>query len=887
MYTYHASPATKDWETLDMRGEIQYVQDYSNTKQLTAAFDNMNPNQSSKKQESLDHYIHSTLNSQPDNNYRGPHLSWPLEPAEVDNLVAHFAIQPDVPLHSSFQCRILMEAKAMFSRMPSVTHITSNSGSHQKLIVVGDLHGQLADLLTIFIENGFPSPTGPQYLFNGDFVDRGEYGVEVATVLLVYKLLYPQTVHLNRGNHETINMNITYGFIDEIEQKFGTTQPFALFAQLWDTLPMATVIDNSVIVLHGGLFRTNGITLHHLNSIPKKDNDLSSNAPDMVLMTDVLWSDPQEMPGRQPGVRGSGTIQFGPDVTQQFLRQNNLRLLIRSHQVPSTGRGYEVLQSGMCITVFSASNYCGTQGNHGGLVIFERPGQHRCTEFWAPPLQVLAREMERRKRHASQANLKLHMSAPPTNRAESERKAQQSVLSQLQEMITKRHSDLQWFFKGCLTDNQGCISLDDWRSGLSAVLQLNIDWAAHEQDLLKGSGHPAGRVDWRQFLSHYKVKVAERYKGWQDEMKADIHKRLAVADLSVSDYFRIFDENGDGNIDVWELQRGLSAGLGLELSRTQAEEMMVAMAGPGGKLDVLGFLESLQMEYKGKTQPEDVQEVIKAIEKTLAANSKNMLDVFKRLDRNGDGRLSLAEIQQFLSWLSRAYPEYAKFSDPSLPERVMRAFDDDNSGTVSLLEFLDNFKPSSKGYDTHVEALIQDVARALFDHKSSLKALFYRIDTNGDGHLSPSEFRDGLRTLATLDCKLSSEELDLVARHVDTDSDGQISWQEFLCAFGLDPEARERLNSQPQVAGLPLPAMGPLPPAISPRASSVKTVPSPTNSHGSPQRHGNVVPISLSQQHQPQHPSPASAQRVYMQSYRFTGTQPQVPGAFPPGTFPQ
>ena len=84
------------------------------------------------------------------------------------------------------------------------------------LIVVGDMHGQLKDLLTIFTENGFPGPAGPQYLFNGDFVDRGTMGAEVATILLAYKMVYPDLVHLNRGNHETIMMNMNYGFIDEV-----------------------------------------------------------------------------------------------------------------------------------------------------------------------------------------------------------------------------------------------------------------------------------------------------------------------------------------------------------------------------------------------------------------------------------------------------------------------------------------------------------------------------------------------------------------------------------------------------------------------------------------------------------------------------------------------
>ena len=104
----------------------------------------------------------------------------------------------------------------MMRSLPRVQRVQTLSGQHKKLIVAGDLHGQLSDLLTIFTENGVPSVTGVQYLFNGDFVDRGDMGAEVTTLLLAYKLLYPDSVHLNRGNHESKSMNCNYGFMEEV-----------------------------------------------------------------------------------------------------------------------------------------------------------------------------------------------------------------------------------------------------------------------------------------------------------------------------------------------------------------------------------------------------------------------------------------------------------------------------------------------------------------------------------------------------------------------------------------------------------------------------------------------------------------------------------------------
>lgn len=91
------------------------------------------------------------------------------------------------------------------------------------MTLVGDLHGQLEDLYTIFTINGLPSLTN-KYLFNGDFVDRGKCGAEVVMTILLFKLLYPEGVFLNRGNHESRNQNSWMGFEDEIWEKYDGSE---------------------------------------------------------------------------------------------------------------------------------------------------------------------------------------------------------------------------------------------------------------------------------------------------------------------------------------------------------------------------------------------------------------------------------------------------------------------------------------------------------------------------------------------------------------------------------------------------------------------------------------------------------------------------------------
>ncbi len=106
--------------------------------------------------------------------------------------------------------------------------------------------------------------------------------------------------------------------------------------------------------------------------------------PDEGIMCELLWSDPQPMPGRSPSKRGVG-CQFGPDVTHRFLAKNGLEYVIRSHEVKDAG--YEEVHGGKCVTVFSAPNYCDTMGNKGAYINLTGGGmlEPRFTTYEAVP----------------------------------------------------------------------------------------------------------------------------------------------------------------------------------------------------------------------------------------------------------------------------------------------------------------------------------------------------------------------------------------------------------------------------------------------------------------------------------------------------------------------
>jgi len=222
------------------------------------------------------------------------------------------------------------------------------TSSDQEFTVCGDTHGQFYDLLNIFKVNGNPSENNP-YLFNGDFVDRGAFSVEIMLTLIAWKVANPEIMHLTRGNHETKNMNRMYGFEGEVKHKYDE-KVFNCFSNLFQALPLGYVLNKRVLVNHGGLFESDGVLLSDLRKL-----DRFKEPEEKGLMCDMLWSDPVKMNGRHPSKRGI-SIGFGPDVAKKFLDENKLDMIVRSHEMKD--EGYEVEADGKVITIFSAPNYC-------------------------------------------------------------------------------------------------------------------------------------------------------------------------------------------------------------------------------------------------------------------------------------------------------------------------------------------------------------------------------------------------------------------------------------------------------------------------------------------------------------------------------------------------
>lgn len=242
--------------------------------------------------------------------------------------------------------------------------------------ICGDIHGQFEDLLELFRIGGDCPEIN--YLFLGDYVDRGYRSVETFMYLIALKVKYPERVTLIRGNHESRQITQVYGFYDECNKKFGTLNVWRYCTDVFDYLTLAAVVDNKVFCVHGGL-SPKATSLDDLRVI-----DRFQEVPHEGAMCDIMWSDPEDIKGWSMSLRGAG-YYFGANVVDEFLRKNGLNYVIRAHQLIM--EGYKLHFNEKLITVWSAPNYCYRCGNIASILELDENLQKIFKVFESAPIE--------------------------------------------------------------------------------------------------------------------------------------------------------------------------------------------------------------------------------------------------------------------------------------------------------------------------------------------------------------------------------------------------------------------------------------------------------------------------------------------------------------------
>lgn len=464
--------------------------------------------------------------------YRGVHLTFPLTQSQLQSLIKSFKTKQ--PLHAKYLVQLLLETRAALKQKANINYATTSIA--KQMTVCGDLHGKLDDLYMIFHKNGLPSVHNP-YIFNGDFVDRGRNSVEIAVILFTCFLINKNEVYLNRGNHEDHVMNLRYGFVKELVKKYSmhANRVIRLFEDVFSWLPIATIIDHKILVVHGGV--SDSVDLNFLATIdrhkflsilhpPRGEND-TANLTDMQLrewkqVLDILWSDPRGQHGCHDNTFRGGGSYFGPDVTDYILSKHKLKRIIRSHECKP--EGYEFCHNNKVLTIFSASNYYEEGSNKGAYVKLHGPDlEYQMVQYMS----------------SKGANRKVTF-AQRVTRVES------SAIINLREKILGSKTELLEEFRKLDPEQTGKVNQYKWCSVMGCVLDMDLPWRTLRPKLARCDEN--GMVAYETTFEE--MRIYHRYSGNGPTVTEMLYRQKD----NLETLFRILDRDNSGQISMEEFE---------------------------------------------------------------------------------------------------------------------------------------------------------------------------------------------------------------------------------------------------------------------------------------------------------------------------------------------
>ena len=325
-------------------GEVEHVSDQPPTGMSQSGLTEPGESILMKKDASIGNRLESLALA--DSNTPGSMDIGTLKTADLDDMIKRLVdagyagkVTKTVCLKNAEITAVCQAARELFLSQPSLLELSP------PVKIVGDVHGQYTDLIRMFEMCGFPP--NANFLFLGDYVDRGKQSLETILLLLCYKLRYPENFFLLRGNHECANVTRVYGFYDECKRRCNV-KIWKTFVDTFNTLPIASIVAGKIFCVHGGL----SPSLSHMDDI--RQIARPTDVPDYGLLNDLLWSDPAEMESDWEANERGVSYCFGKKVIMEFLQKHDFDLVCRAHMVVEDG--YEFFQDRVLVTVFSAPN---------------------------------------------------------------------------------------------------------------------------------------------------------------------------------------------------------------------------------------------------------------------------------------------------------------------------------------------------------------------------------------------------------------------------------------------------------------------------------------------------------------------------------------------------
>ena len=312
--------------------------------------------------------INSNVNNKKDDYLKMKHLTKKeKENEEINNRISQLMEKLIESKKGAYCLDIRISEREVFTVIDKVYPLIEKEESMLELeppiYICGDVHGLFYDLLRVF--EIFKYPPESKFLFLGDYVDRGKNSLECILLLLCLKIKFPERIFLLRGNHESADVNRTFGFYDECKRKVSL-KIYKKFCNLFNILPITALISENILCMHGGLSKdlTN---INQLKSIKRP-----TEIPDKGLLCDLVWSDPDNLKSKdfvENKERGI-SVCFSEKVVEEFTKNNNLDLICRAHQIVE--EGFEFFDNMKLITIFTAPNYMNIFDNNGCILYINK-----------------------------------------------------------------------------------------------------------------------------------------------------------------------------------------------------------------------------------------------------------------------------------------------------------------------------------------------------------------------------------------------------------------------------------------------------------------------------------------------------------------------------------
>ncbi|KAM5337518.1 serine/threonine-protein phosphatase with EF-hands 2 isoform 1-T1 [Glossophaga mutica] len=611
-------------------------------------------------------------------NYMGPRLSFPLLPDHATALVEAFRLKQQ--LHARYVLNLLHEARKHLVQLPNINQVSTCYS--EEITVCGDLHGQLDDLIFIFYKNGLPSPERA-YVFNGDFVDRGKDSVEILMVLFAFMLVYPKEFHLNRGNHEDYLVNLRYGFTKEVMHKYKMygKKILKVLQDVFCWLPLATLVDEKVLILHGGVSDITDLEL-----LSKLDRHKIVSTLRCKTRKENEKQVEEKGRAKQTSSAGRPSPWFLPQ--SRSLPSSPLRLT--SHQTHKAGRSSSVPCSG--------------------------PLDSRWVSWQARRSVDL--ELERCRQQAGFPVIK-EKEEPWLCRAEADSEAGE-LLEPTQE---------------------------EWRQVVDILWSDPMAQEGCKANTVRGGGCYFGPNVTKQLLQKYNLQFLIRSHECKPEGYEFCHGRKVLTIFSASNYYEVGSNRG--------AYVKLGPALSPHIVQYQANKAT-------HRLTVRQRISRVE------------ESALRALRNKLFAHSSDLLDEFKKHDKDKTGLISLGQWAAAVESALRL----------GLPWRVLRP-QLVNSAAGNMLEYnswLEDLAKEQPSFKNIQSSLLE----TLYRNRSNLETIFRIIDSDHSGFISLDEFRQTWKLFSShMKIDITDDCVCDLARSIDFNKDGRIDINEFLEAFRL------------------------------------------------------------------------------------------------------